>query len=131
MQTEREYAISLGLAKPTRGRMSRVAHAAIADARAQGMTFSDAVAVRKITSSVNANPLPAAPEDRPEAFDPYMPTPDTLRSGYLRFVKPNGGSLQVNATEACQNCKSSFSFCHCEKPTFMFWRTGEVYRLDA
>lgn len=37
--TKREYAISLGLAQPGRGRLSRAAHAAIAKAESEGMTF--------------------------------------------------------------------------------------------
>src|SRR6478735_3618881 len=41
MTTKREYAISLGLAQPTRGRMSREAHAAIAKAEAEGMKFTE------------------------------------------------------------------------------------------
>jgi len=37
--TEREYAVSLGLAKPSRGRMSPAAMKAIAEAKAKGQTF--------------------------------------------------------------------------------------------
>lgn len=42
--TRRAYAVSLGLAKESRGRMSADAYAAIAKAEAEGMVFSDAAA---------------------------------------------------------------------------------------
>lgn len=132
MQTKREYAISLGLAQPTRGRMSREAHAAIADAEKAGMTFADAVAARKVSSSVNANPLPSQEPQGERAeveTDQYAPTPPTLRTGYLSFRKADGGTLEVFAKEGCEHCKDSFTFCHCSKPTFTYWKTGEVYTL--
>lgn len=43
MATKREYAISLGLAKPGKGRMSRAAHDAINAAIADGMIFDEPV----------------------------------------------------------------------------------------
>src|SRR5690349_18485890 len=102
MQSKREYAISLGLAQPTRGRMSRQAHAAIADAEAEGMVFADTVVKRKVTGSVNANPLPAEPVEHdnrsPFDIDQHHPTPGMVRpKEYLRFV--NGkNSLSVFST---------------------------------
>lgn len=130
-QTKREYAISLGLAQPTRGRMSREAHAAIADAEAKGMTFADTAVARRITSSVNADPLPAEVPTEHSGVNGDTPTPPTLRQGYLPFVKENGGTLKVHANEGCENCHDSFTFCHCSNPTFRFWKTDEVYTLAA
>jgi hypothetical protein len=131
--TQREYAISLGLAKPTRGRMSADAWAAIHKAEADGMKFTETVPTRKVTGSVNANPLPDpdAPERKPGIFESFAPTPDPVRKGYLLFVKENGGTIKVNSTEACRNCTCSFSYCRCGKPTFVFWRTGEEYTLSV
>ena len=43
MATKREYAISLGLAKPGKGRMSVAANNAIAEAIAKGITFDEPI----------------------------------------------------------------------------------------
>lgn len=59
MQTKREYAASLGLAKlGVRGKLSGAAHDAINKARAEGMTFSDDNAPKPIVN---------APIDKPTA----------------------------------------------------------------
>jgi hypothetical protein len=117
MTSRREYAISLGLAKPTRGRLSQAAQDAIAKAESEGMTFTETQSVKP---TVNGNPLPAEPkpEKEPGIFETFAPTPDPIRSGYLLFRKENGGTIKVNASEVCQNCMSSFAYCFCRKPTF-------------
>lgn len=53
--TRRAYAVSLGLAKESRGRMSAEAYAAIEKAEANGMVFSDAAAPAK-RAAVKAAP---------------------------------------------------------------------------
>lgn len=53
--TRRAYAVSLGLAKESRGRMSAEAYAAIAKAEANGMVFADAEAPKK-RAAVKAAP---------------------------------------------------------------------------
>lgn len=53
--TRRAYAVSLGLAKDARGRMSSAAYEAIAKAEADGMVFSDAQAPVK-RAAVKAAP---------------------------------------------------------------------------
>lgn len=50
--TRKEYAISLGLAKPGRGRMSKEAHAAIAQAEADGMVFDNGSSHMEIAEPV-------------------------------------------------------------------------------
>lgn len=52
--TRKEYAISLGLAKPGRGRMSKEAHAAIAEAEARGQVFDEGSSVTPILEPVYA-----------------------------------------------------------------------------
>ncbi|QNN98258.1 Lsr2-like DNA bridging protein [Streptomyces phage LilMartin] len=53
--TRRAYAVSLGLAKDARGRMSKAAYDAIAEAEGKGMVFSDAAAPVK-RAAVKAAP---------------------------------------------------------------------------
>lgn len=48
MQTRKEYAVSLGLASPGRGRMSKEAHEAIRAAEAEGMVFADKAAPKPV-----------------------------------------------------------------------------------
>lgn len=133
MQTEREYAISLGLAKPTRGRMSAEAHAAIAEARSKGMVFA---ARQTAPVGVNAEPLPAVrvaadPDAEPGIWESFAPTPEPLRSGMLTFVG-EAGKVTVNSTEACIDCKTSFSYDYkCRTPRFRDWRTGTIYTLGG
>lgn len=52
MMTRKEYAISLGLAKPGRGRMSKEAHEAIQKAIADGMVFAEGSSVSPIPEPV-------------------------------------------------------------------------------
>lgn len=62
-ESKRDYAVRLGLAQPTRGRMSRDAHAAIDAAVAAGAVFVEAVkpapASARPTATVASTPLPA------------------------------------------------------------------------
>lgn len=57
----KDYAVSLGLAKPGKGRMGREATEAVAKARAEGMTFSKEIAVKpqrvKVTKPETPKPV--------------------------------------------------------------------------
>lgn len=132
MGTRKDYAISLGLAQPGRGRLSREAHAACDEAEKNGTVFSE----KKVSTSVNANPLPGIPihnepvtEDGPA--DPYAHHPAPTRSGMLMFSNGNTTLEKVSAKEACAECGRSFGWCRCSIPTFRYWKSGEVLNLNG
>ena len=97
---KREYAISLGLANPGRGRMSKDAHDAIAKAEAEGMSFDE-------NSPQNANTVVA------ETFERYRP--HTMFSGRDSL----GGMHTVDSRQACCNCGYSLVGHICNNPTVL------------
>lgn len=80
--TEREYLVSLGLAKPGRGRFSGAAKEALAKAKEEGKTFTDTKPV------VKASPKPAA---KPAAKAvPKVDTPKFDAKAVRAWAKDNG-----------------------------------------
>ena len=80
MATEREYLVSKGLAKPSRGRFSGEAKAELERARAAGMVFDEPVkptpkAVKPVASTQTS---PAATLDKPKS----SPTPSPAKGSY-------------------------------------------------
>lgn len=66
--TEREYLVSLGLAKPGRGRFSSAAKEALAKAKADGMTFEGPAPAKQVAKA--SKPKPTTPKDSsPEPKD--------------------------------------------------------------
>jgi len=63
--TEREYLVSLGLAKPGRGRFSAAAKAALDEAKSKGKTFDD-TKPSSTKSTPRAKPATSKPEAKPE-----------------------------------------------------------------
>lgn len=71
--TPREYLVSLGLAKPSRGRFSREAVAALEKARAEGMTFDEPEATKPVTVHTKKEspaPGPVVSESVSASVDP-------------------------------------------------------------
>lgn len=120
--TRREYAISLGLATPGRGRMSNDARMAIEKAEAEGMEFSDPKPVsmkEKIAARAAATPTaPKAPRQRvvqTEGQEAAQPLAKPF-TGVFRAVMPDGSRKKLSDRTACQ-CGASLSFCYCKTPT--------------
>lgn len=70
MATKREYLVERGLAKPSRGRFSKEAVAALAAAEAEGVVFDEPVKVEKPVKSeteTDADPEPSRPRPVSEA----------------------------------------------------------------
>lgn len=65
MQTRKEYAVGLGLAKPGRGRLSKEAWEAIHAAEADGMQFAD----KKPPTVTQSNIVNVKPEPRVKVRD--------------------------------------------------------------
>lgn len=114
----KEYAVSLGLATPGKGRMSREALAAIEDARKGGMTFDDDAPVttkKPREVSVKATKAPVA-HDR----DNDGPMADTsLRyplDQKFKGVDSLGKTHIVGGANAC-DCGYSLVGHICNNPT--------------
>lgn len=118
MQTRREYAASLGLAKAgARGKFSNAAKEAIAKAEADGMTFSDAAPNRPAPEPAGQNePKPEAKADPRDT--PYL-TADEYRfpeSVYRAVRFDNGKRVAVSLRECCSPCGVSLVNHACASP---------------
>lgn len=109
MQTRREYAISLGLAKPTRGRMSREANAAIDKAIAKGMQFSD------MQKAVSVSESGEKEEKKPDPVNFYGSTPAPRFDGGWK-ITVKGKSKDISGKEVCRNCMVSLDYHGCANP---------------
>lgn len=116
MTTRREYAASLGLAKPnTRGRLSREAHAAIAAAEAEGMVFDDQPKAKAEPKAAKPTPL-SLPKANPETVKRYV-------RSYILTTKAG----QVIEMGHCAKCKQAIMFCACQQgPYVPDWIKDEV-----
>lgn len=115
----REYAISLGLAKPGRGRLSREAHAAIAKAESAGTVFSDspksapAIVEQVIVEGQVTEPVKAKPPQQKRRDDKSY-TLTTTAGQIIRF-------------EHCYRCKQHVMYCRCQpEPVYPDWLAAEV-----
>lgn len=110
MTTKREYAISLGLAKPGRGRMSAAAHDAINKAISEGMTFSDTL---KAPAKTEKAPAAKATQDN----SVIAPTAAIREpNGYSFFYMEGGKKRKVSNRTACYNCGYSVGWHLCNAP---------------
>lgn len=106
--TRREYAISLGLAKDGRGRMSKAAHDAINKALAEGMVFSD------VPGSGNKDKVVKSEEVKPD-IDLFSATPEQLyNDGW--FILDGKKKVTVSGREVCRKCMVSLNWHECNTP---------------
>jgi hypothetical protein len=117
MQTEREYAISLGLAKPTRGRLSREAKAAIAKAKADGMQFSNpSYVVAKAMSKPRA-PKSAEETEERTGLDLFAPVAQrTSPEGTYWTADVDGKRQKFTHATVCVPCGFSLGWHRCSTP---------------
>lgn len=124
MTTRREYAISLGLAQPGRGRMSREANAACDKAEAEGMVF-DAPVVKpsrpnpKVAASGVSATQRAADERARKAQRVVQETPEgpsKAFTGKFEATMPDGKRKALSGRTAC-TCGASLVYCLCKTPT--------------
>lgn len=121
MATKREYLVSLGLAKPGRGKFSREAHAALAKAEADGMVFDEAVPSKpapKATKTVDVAPEKAPPRPTPKAM-PQKRKPVVQKEpvreqnhGYLVRTTTQGHDYIVQF-DNCGVCNAGVAYCEC------------------
>lgn len=122
MQTKRDYAASLGLAKAgARGKFSNDAKAAIAKAEASGMKFSDSTGAAptvKSGPSITKAEKPAEVKTEP-GMTPYL-TPSEYRypeAEYRAVTFVDGKRKEVGMRECCNTCRVSLVGHMCENPT--------------
>lgn len=134
MLTPKEYAVSLGLARPGRGRMPVAAHEAINKARAEGMQFADP----KVKSSPANNDKPQPPKvrgvsaprfDKPPAASKsssVSSAPDSIPqesprlygdNTYWTYTNDKGKTVKVNGIQVCTHCKYSLYWHRCSNPS--------------
>ena len=120
MESRRDYAVRLGLAKPGRGRMSTEAHSAITKALAEGMRFSDV----KVNSD-SSKPVTSqeATKDSVQTFT--GPTPDALFNGGW-FYWEGKKKVNLSGAEVCRRCMVSLDWHRCSMPMFPSLSTNEM-----
>lgn len=109
----RDWLISQGLAKPTRGRLSREAKAALERAIADGMKFSD------ISSNSTGEIKKVVPNSE---FTDYTP-PSQYRypeHAYEAIARENGKTVRYGMREVCNNCRVSLVGHRCDSPTILY-----------
>lgn len=111
MQTRKEYAASLGLAKPGKGRMSKAAHEAIEKAIAEGMEFRDA-SPRPAAQKSASEPKPV----KNDAVNNFAGTPAPSHSGDW-FTQVNGKRVTISEKSVCTTCGYSLAYHACLSPS--------------
>jgi hypothetical protein len=115
--TQREYLISLGLAKATRGKFSREGHAALATAREGGMVFDDDHKATPVKREPAVAPVDHSRlEDGRPSVEPggnWTPDPPQLRIRQIRAMWcEDDRGLQIQF-QTCRKCAFHVSFCKC------------------
>lgn len=113
--TKREYLISLGLAKPGRGRFSREGVSAIKQAESEGMSFDDTT-VQTVTV---------------EAAAPYVPPPVRPWGVYREISTMRGTTDEGWIIEwgMCDRCARALRYCPC--PGGPAWAYGVTALVDS
>lgn len=135
---KREYAISLGLAKAGRGKLSRAAHEAINKAIAGGMTFSEGKTTRPsnhkgVKKTHNAEVVMTSLLTEPNSYEPVKAATVTgpvaekivvmtkVRHNTVAYAidkptKPGCKELVVAFTK-CGKCEKGIAHCNCKSIT--------------
>lgn len=124
MVTAREYLVDLGLAKPGRGKFSKVAHQALEKAIAEGKKFSDYPKVGK-PAPVKAAKATGEPKPAPKPANTGKVIGEILFPDEYRYpeaeyqaVRYVDGKKKIHSMrEICNNCRVSLVMCACESPT--------------
>lgn len=116
----KDYAVSLGLAKPGKGRMSKEAHAAIQKAIGEGMSFSDYQTKVTMTRQAENGAVVTSTGPADEVINPFgdafMRYPMDQRFSY---VDDNGKQHTTSGRPACMNCGYSLVGHTCNSPVVL------------
>ena len=142
MQTRREYAASLGLAKlGVRGKLSRAAHEAINKAVSEGMVFSDAGGNTNIRSGNRNGGVAGTNNSKSgrtevagkaaQVSPPQKVTAQAIPEQTIKHqqstvwaVDDNGRSAIVIALDSCASCMRSINYCLHDVPKLPNWLGG-------
>lgn len=125
--TEREYLVSLGLAKPGRGRYSADAKAALEKARQDGKTFDEpSYRVIQMQSKSRkprvevktSNETVTKPKPKPQGVGVIELQPRSVSEG-TKFVhtSASGKKQTISDSNVCGNCGVSLGWHKCSNPT--------------
>lgn len=131
MQSYRDYAVSLGLAKYGRGRLSREAWTAINKAEAEGMRFKETSrtpAAPKAKDSEDSKPVVKDSNPNPRNSDSFPPIIDPRfpNSDWIATVK--GKKFKVSRREVCRACFFSLEYHICHTPKALV--DGDIVAVD-
>jgi len=122
--TEKDYAISLGLAKEGRGRMSLDAKAAVAKAKASGMTFST-----KGAPTATVRTVTLSKDGEKEVQDTEV---NQFADAFYRYewdqefsYSHNGKTFKVGGRGACMNCGYSLVGHTCNDPVVLTYHGAQ------
>lgn len=133
MQTKRDYLVSLGLAKPGRGKFSNAAKEVLAKAEAEGMKFADTGPTKNSGSTKSATEKAAGGQTDQKtdpSMTPYL-TPDEYRfpeKEYRGVTFRDGKRVEVSLRECCNTCKVSLVNHMCESPTIFEGQQVKIER---
>ena len=105
--TEKDYAVSLKLAKPGKGRMSLDAKAAVAKAKSEGMTFRGKATVGVVRDSKPTGPTVSKEEPESPVETVQNPYADAFRryADDQEFTYTYEGKVYpITGRTACMNC---------------------------
>lgn len=128
MATRREFLVEKGLAKPTRGRFSAEAKAALAEAEAAGVVFDDTPSTEGAQASTDASEQPGPRSGAGRSVSRSRNSSDGSTSGvsvqivgrnqrpairdFSQIVGKTSEGYPV-AFATCHRCLSQVSMCRC------------------
>jgi hypothetical protein len=124
--TEKDYAISLGLAKAGRGRMSLDAKKAVQEAKKSGMTFrikgapTATITVSKAPQKGSEQPVTEEVEVNPYADAFYRYDRDQMFS-----YEHAGKTYKISGKGACMNCGYSLIGHTCNDPVVLTYHGAQ------
>lgn len=130
MQSKRDYLVSLGLAKPGRGKFSNAAKEVLAKAEAEGMKFADMTPPKK--------PRPETPTGKTETGNPVRETspgespyifPSDFRFPEAEYKAVGADGKTYSMRECCNTCRVSLTNHVCETPTIHGNMTVNIRRV--
>lgn len=118
----KDYAASLGLCKPGRGRMNAAALEAVAKARAEGMTFSKEgapkITVDRPKPEVTVTDKATKSEVVVKGKDIRQAAPMTSEPGTMWTGTFNGKIIKnISGATCCTRCQVSLSYHTCNTPS--------------
>jgi hypothetical protein len=136
----RDYAISLGLAKPGKGKLSKAAHDAIQKAINEGKTFVDynnGRVNRNVTDSRTTRPtngtvgLSIGTEEEQKEYPPIPPNPVRHTYNTIYGIDAKGRTPLVIGFESCAICLRHVRYCLHEIPQLPVWIGGGNGLIDV